>query len=262
MRRDLHAEWTKLRTVRSSGWLLLATVVVTVAVSAMWTGTVKTSQCLSPAECHWDTTRLSLSGVWLGQAAVAVLTMLTITGEYGTGLIRATLMANPRRVAVLAAKAGVVTVTALAAGALGVGGSLLAGRMILLANGFTPANGYSPLSPADEPTLRAAVGSVLYLGLIALLSLAIGTIVRDTAGAIVTVLTVLYLVPVAVGLVSDPAWAERLQRLGPTTAGLTIQATQNLEDLAIDPWAGLGVLAAYTAAAMILAALLFTLRDP
>lgn len=262
MMRALHAEWTKLRTVRSTAWLVLATFALTVAVSAMWTGTVKTSHCPSPTECRWDTTKLSLSGVWLGQALVAVLAVLAITSEYGTRMIQATLAAIPRRLTALLTKTGVVTATALAAGLVGVGGSLLAGRAILLANGFTPANGYPPLSLADEPTRRAAAGSVLYLGLIALLSLGIGTILRDTAGAIITVLTMLYAVPVAAELVSNPQWRDLLHRIGPTTAGLTIQATTDLDQLPIGPWGGLGVLAAYAAAAMLLGALLFAVRDP
>jgi ABC-2 type transport system permease protein len=80
-------------------------------------------------------------------------------------------------------KAAVVTATVLAAGAVGVVGSLTAGRALLPGNGFTDANGYPPLSLTDGPTLRAALGTVLYLGLVALLSLGVGMILRDTAGA-------------------------------------------------------------------------------
>lgn len=261
MRRAVHAEWTKLRTVPSTWWLVLAAVAVTVAVSAGAAASVDVSLCPSPRECFEDTTRLTLTGVVLGQAAVAVFAVLAVTNEYGTRMIQTTLAAVPHRVTVVLTKAGVVTGTVLAAGTLGVAGSLLAGRVILPGNGFTPANGYPPLSLADGPTLRAAAGSVLYLGLIALLSLGIGTIARDTAGATITVLTLLYAVPIATALVSDPLWSERLHRVGPTTAGLAIQATTGLERLPIGPWAGLGVLAAYAAAAVLLGAWLFAVRD-
>lgn len=261
MSRALHAEWTKLRTVPSTAWLVLATVAVTVTASAGAAASVDISQCRPPSECLGDTTKLSLTGVMFGQAAVAVLAILAVTNEYGTRMIQTTLAAVPRRVTVLLTKAGVVTATVLTAGTLGVAGSLLAGRAILPGNGFTPANGYTLLSLAHEPTLRAAVGSVLYLALIALLSLGIGTIIRDTAGATTTVLTVLYFVPIIAELVGDPQWHGRLHRIGPTTAGLTIQATRGLEELPIGPWAGLGVLAAYAAAAMLLGALLFMVRD-
>ena len=144
---------------------------------------------------------------------------------------------------------------------LGVIGSLVAGRTILPGNGFTEANGYPPLSLADEPTLRAAVGTVLYLGLVALISLGVGTIVRDTAGAITAVLSLLYLFPLIAQFVSDPEWYERLQKLAPMTAGLAIQTTTGLDRLPIGPWAGLGVLAAYAGGAMLLGCIVFTIRD-
>lgn len=261
MTRALRAEWTKLRTVSSTAWLLLAAVAFTVAVGTLATASVDTSQCPTPTTCFEDITKLSLTGVWLGQIAVVVLAVLAITNEYGTGMIQTTLAATPQRGMVLVTKAAVVTATVLAAATVGVLGSLLAARSILPGNGFTPANGYPPLSLADEPTLRAAIGTVLYLGLVALLSLGVGTAIRDTAGAITTVLTLLYVFPVAAAFVTGPQWHERLQKLAPMTAGLAIQATKGLDQLPIRPWAGLGVLAAYAGAAMLLGAALFKLRD-
>jgi ABC-2 type transport system permease protein len=261
LRRAAHAEWTKLRTVPSTPWLVLAAVGFTVAASAAMTASVDTSLCPSPLECHEDTTKLSLSGVQFGQVAVVVLAVLAITGEYGTGMIQTTLAARPRRETVLLTKAAVVTATVLAAGTLSVLGSLAAGRAILPGNGFTAANGYPPLSLADGPTLRAAAGTVLYLGLVALLSVGVGTAVRDSAGAIVTVLTLLYVFPVIATFVTDPQWHERLEKFAPMTAGLAIQATTGLDQLPIQPWPGLGVLAAYAGAALLLGMLLFKLRD-
>jgi ABC-2 type transport system permease protein len=257
----MHAEWTKLRSVRSTSWLILAMVAAIVTVATMATGSIDTSHCPSPVECFEDTTKLSLTGVWLGQIAVVVLAVLAISGEYGDRMIQSTLTVNPRRVMVLMTKAAVVTVTVLIASTLGVLGSLLAGRILLPGNGFSAANGYPPLSLGNGSTARAAAGTVLYLGLIALLSLGIGTAVRDTAGAIITVLALLYIVPIIAGLVADPQWHERLQKLAPMTAGLSIQATTNLDRLAIGPWPGLGVLAGWATGAMLLGLLLFKLRD-
>jgi ABC-2 type transport system permease protein len=256
----VRAEWTKLRTVPSTPWLLLGAVVATVALGAAGSGSVDASSCPPPG-CQVDITRLSLSGVWLGQVAVVVLAALAMTDEYGCGMIQATLAATPRRATVLLAKATVVTATVLAAGILGVLGSLVAGRAILPGNGFTAANGHPPLSLADEPTLRAAAGTVLYLGLVALLSLGVGTVVRDTAAAVTAILGLLYGFPVIAVFVTDPVWHARLQKLAPMTAGLAIQATRGLDELPIRPWAGLGVLAAYAGAAMILGAIVFQLRD-
>jgi ABC-2 type transport system permease protein len=253
----LHAEWTKLRTVAGTIWLLLATIALTVGLSAAAAATVK---CPS-AGCNLDPTKLSLSGIELGQALVAILAVVTISSEYGTGMIRVTLTAMPRRATVLAAKAAVVTGVVLAAGTVAVPVSLLAGRLILPGHGFTPAHGYPLLSLADGPVLRAAAGSVLYLALIALLSLGAATAVRDSATAIGVVLGLLYLFPIIAAAVADPQWRRHLQQIGPMSAGLAIQATTNLKGMPIGPWAGLGVLAAWAAAALLAGGLLLRLRD-
>jgi ABC-2 type transport system permease protein len=257
----VRAEWTKLRTVPSTVWLLLGIVAGTVALSAAYADSFSVSRCERAGGCIVDLTKVSLTGVQLGQAVVAILALLAITNEYSTRMICTTLVARPRRVAVLLSKASVVTVTVLAAGGLGVAGALLASRVILAGSGAGGAGGDPPLSLADGPTLRAAVGSVLYLGLIALLSLGIGTIVRDTAGAAITALTILYLSPSAASLISDPQWQDRLDRFAPANAGLAIQATVGVDQLPIGPWAGLGVLAAWAAVALLLGTILFTLRD-
>jgi ABC-2 type transport system permease protein len=254
----LHAEWTKLRTVAGPAWLLAGTVAATVAVSAAATAAAR---CPSGTACPVDTTKLSLTGIQAGQAVVAVLAVLAIGGEYSTGMIRITLAAMPRRSAVLAAKAFLLATLVLAAGAIAVGGSVLAGRILLPGHGFTAARGFPLESLADGPTLRAAAGSVLYLVLIALLSLGIATLIRDSAAAIGVVLGLLYLSPIILGVVSDPVWSHRLERYAPMSAGLTIQDTTGLRGLPISPWGGLGVLAAWAAAALLAGGLVLRLRD-
>jgi len=255
----MHAEWTKLRTVSGPAWLLAGIIVLTVAVSAAATSAVR---CPSGTACPVDTTKLSLTGIEFGQAIVAILAVLVISAEYSTGMIRITLAAMPRRSAVLAAKAVLVAGLVLAAGTIAVGGSLLAGRIILPGHGFTPARGFPLESLADGPTLRAAAGSVLYLALIALLSLGIATVVRDSAVAIGVVLGLLYLSPIIVSVVAgDPVWYHRLERYAPMSAGLTIQDTIGLRGLPISPWGGLGVLAAWAAVAMLAGGLVLRWRD-
>src|SRR5450759_2286575 len=120
-------------------------------------------------------------------------------------MIRTTVVAMPRRSGVLAAKAVIVGGLVLAAGTFAVGGSLLAGRILLPGHGFTAARGFPLLSLAHGPTLRAAAGSVLYLALIALLSLGIATAVRDSAAAIGVVLGLFYLSPLCLLSTSDAA---------------------------------------------------------
>lgn len=257
----LHAEWTKLRTVASTAWLLLATVGLTVAASAAAAAGVDTGSCGPAGECPADLTRLSLTGIWLGQAVVAVLAVLAVTSEYGTRTIATTLTAYPHRVPALLAKAGVVTALALAAAVPAVAGSLLAGWAILPGGGFTAGSGLPWLSLTDSSTLRAGTGTVLYLVLVAVLSLGIGTIVRDTGGAVATTLGLLYLFPLATLLINDPDWRDRLDRIGPSTAGQAIQRTAGLAELPIGPWAGLGVLAGWAAAALLLGALALRARD-
>ncbi|MGF7235160.1 MAG: ABC transporter permease subunit [Frankia sp.] len=258
VREALHAEWTKVRTLSGTVWLLLGTIALSITVS-----TVAAASSTCPAGgCRLDPAKISLSGIDLGQAIIAILAVVAIGGEYGTGTIRVSLAAMPRRGVVLAAKAVVITGLALGAGTVTVLGSLLAGRIILPGKGLGPAHGYPSLSLADGPLLRAATGSVLYLALIALLSLGVATAVRDSATAIGTVLGLLYLFPIIAAAVStNPDWYRRLQQIGPMTAGLAIQNTTGLHHLPIGPWAGLGVLAAWATAALLAGGLLLRLRD-
>ena len=256
MRHALHAEWTKLRTAPGTVWLLAASIVLTAGASALAAAIVK-----CPGSCTADTTKVSLTGVMLGQATVATLAVLAMSGEYSTGMIRVTLAAMPRRPALLAAKAAVLAGVVLTVGAIAVGVSLLAGRLLEPGNGFTARHGFAALSLAHGPTLRAAVGSVLYLALIALLSLGAATALRDSAVAITVVLGLLYIFPVLGAVLLNPVWQHRVERWAPADAGLAIQATRNLGRLPIGPWAGLGVLAAWTAAALLAGGLLLRLRD-
>jgi ABC-2 type transport system permease protein len=266
MRGALRAEWTKLRTVPGTIWLLLGVITLTVAVGAAM---VAATRCTSGAfgqgtavgGCNQDPAKLSLTGIYLGQAVVAILAVMAISGEYSTGMIRITLTAMPHRTTVLAAKAAVVTGLVLAAGTIAVLASVLAGRLILPGNGFTPAHGYPLLSLGDGPVLRAAAGSVLYLALIGLLSLGVATAVRDSAVAIGVVLGLLYLFPIIAAAVTDPQWQRHLQQIAPMTAGLDIQATTGLRSLPLSPWQGLGVLAAWAVGALLVGSFLLQLRD-
>jgi ABC-2 type transport system permease protein len=257
VRDAIHAEWTKLRTTPGTGALLLATVTLTVAVGLLTTG----SASCPATGCGVDAARQALTGIQLGQAVVAVLAVLAVGGEYSSGMIRTTLVAVPRRSTVLGAKAVTVTAAVLAAGTVAVLGCVLAGRLILPGHGFTATHGYRPLSLTDASTLRAAAGSVLYLGLIALLALGAATAVRDSATAVGVVLGLLYLFPVIAHVVTDPHWQRHLEQAGPGTAGLSIQATVGLRGLPIGPWAGLGVLALWAAGALLIGGLLLRLRD-
>ena len=211
--------------------------------------------------CADDPAKISLTGIYLGQAVVTVIAVMAVSGEYGTGMIRLTLTAMPRRVTVLAAKAAVLTGLVLVTGTIAVLASLLAGRLTLPGHGIGPSHGYPALSPGDGPVLRAAFGSVLYLALIALLSLGAATVLREAAAATGVVLGLLYLFPIIAAVAGRPDLARHIQQIGPMTAGLAIQATTSLNNMPISPWAGLGVLAAWAAGALLLGGLLLRGRD-
>ncbi len=253
----LHAEWTKLRTAPGTAWLLLAVVAVTVAVSA---AAAASARCPA-AGCGQDPGKISFTGVDLGQAAVAIVAVLAVSTEYSTGMIRTTLAAMPRRASLLAAKAAVVSVLILAAGALAAAGSLLAGWLILPGHGFTRGHGFAPLTLADGPVLRATAGSVLYLALVGLLSLGAAAAVRDPAVAIGLVLGVLYLLPIVAAVVSNATVQRHLLQAAPMTAGLDIQATTGLRSLPLAPWQGLAVLGAWAAGALLAGGVLLRVRD-
>ncbi|GAB1509264.1 ABC transporter permease [Actinophytocola sp. KF-1] len=235
----LHAEWTKIRTVPGTAWLLAGIVAVTVPLGALAAATMRAGG---------DPAKAALTGVALGQAVVVVLAVAAVSGEYGTGMIRTTFTALPRRLEVLAAKGFVVAGLVLAAGVVAVAGSVVAGRA-LLPGGL----------PLAGPVVRAAAGSVLYLALIALLAVGVAALVRDAAAATGLVLGLLYLSPIITTLVADPDWYDRLRKLSPMTAGLAVQATVDVEP--IGPWSGLGVLALWALGALAAGALCLRLRD-
>jgi ABC-2 type transport system permease protein len=240
----LHAEWTKARTTGGPAWLLLGIVALTAGLSI---AAVSAMTCPATG-CAVDVPKLSLTGVQLGQAVVALLAVLVVSNEYGTGMIRTTLTAVPNRIAVLAAKTVVVAGSVLVTGAAGVATGVLAGRRI------------RPFA-LTGPALRAAGGSVLYLVLIGLLSVGVAALVRDSAAAVGTVLGVLYLSPILAGIMTNPAWQRHVEQIAPTTAGLMIQTTVGVHSLPLKPWAGLGVLALWAAGALVIGAGRLVLRD-
>ncbi len=256
MTQALHAEWTKLWTTSRTTWLLLGAIALTVALSAGIAATTHVS-----GDRKQDPTELSLIGIDLGQAVVAIVAIMTIAEEYGTGLIQVSLTAVPRRLLLLSAKIANVAALTLIVGIGTVGGCLLVGRLILPGAGLDANHGYSLVSLSHEPTLRAAIGSVLYLVLIALLALGIATAVRDSAISIGIVLGLLYGLPLLAQLVRDPIWHRHLGQVTPMLDFLAIQTTTNVHNLPIGPWEGLGVVAVWAAVALFIGGVALCVRD-
>ncbi|MEU2542215.1 ABC transporter permease [Streptomyces iakyrus] len=257
MRYAGRAEWTKLRTDPGNAWLLFGAVVLTLAVGA---AVAMTSRC-DALGCGEDATKLSLTGVMVGQVVVAIVAVLMVGNEYSTGMMQSTVAAVPRRLTVLFSKAAVLSGVIVVAGAVAVVGSLLIGGMVQPGRGFTEAHGYEAMSLADSVTLRAAAGSVLYLALIGLLSLGIALIVRSSATAIGIVLGLLFFFPILTQVITDPDWQRLLQQIAPMTAGLSVQTTIGIDRLPIGPWEGLGVVALWATGALAVGGAMLRLRD-
>ena len=250
MRQALRAEWAKAWSDPWAVWVFVALCAASVAVSAVAIGT---AHCAATG-CGQDPARLSLAGVYLGQAIAALAGVLAIGGEYGTGLISVTFTAMPRRERVLAAKALVLAGPVLAASALAVGASMLAGALILPGHGFT--DGFDLAGPA---MWRAACCATLYLTLVALLGLGVTAAVRDAAVATGTVLGLLYLFPV-IALSAGHSLQRLLEQIGPMSAGTDSMATAS-GGLPLSAWQGLGVVALWAVGALILGGLALRTRD-
>lgn len=254
----LEAEWVKLRSVRGTAWAPLGVFGLTVLFSALFSAGFTTEGGSPDRPGDEDVVVIGLLGVYVGQLIAAALAVLAIGSEYGTGTIRLTLAANPRRRTVLAAKALLVAAVVLVAGVAASFASFLVAQPILHGNGFTAANGYPAASLADGATLRAVVGTGVYLAAIALLALGVGAILRNTAAGVSVMAGLVFIPSIMLGVLPERI-GEWVERLCPTTAGLAIQHT--VQDGPIDPWPGLGVLCAYAAVALLAALWLIARRD-
>ena len=252
----VRAEWTKLRTVRSTWWALLLTAAAMVGLGVLFAARYSVGG-VSPADrARLDPAAWSLSGFFLAQLAVGVLGVLAITSEYASGSVRATLAATPQRRAVLAAKAIVVgTVTVLVGTASSVA-AFLAGQAILAGKDLQAHLG-------DPGVARSVVGAGLYLAVLGLLALGLGTLVRSTAGAVAVVTGLVFVLPGIVGALPS-SWERAVTPYLPSDAGQapigrTKFAPQGVHLL--PPWTGFAAGCAYAAAALVAAAVLLNRRD-
>ncbi|WP_238008958.1 ABC transporter permease [Dactylosporangium sp. AC04546] len=265
MTRALLAEWTKLRTLPSSVWSLVAVAALMVGGGAAVVLVTDVPGCATdPRGCAVeDTAVLLLSGVHLAQIAAVAVGVALMCGEFQPRLLRTTLAMWPRRTGVFAAKTAVVGAAVLAAAAVGVGLAVIAGRPLLEAHGLTPAVGYPRPDLRSAELWRAAVGTALYVTLIALLALGIGAVLRHAGAAIGATLTLLYGPYVVTLLVPMSVTAlHRVQSVLPMSAGLAVQTTVAGTGTApLSPWGGLAVLGAYAASFLLLGAVLVAVRD-
>jgi ABC-2 type transport system permease protein len=254
----MRAEWTKIRSVRSTVWTLIIFVVLCIGLTALiaW---LTESHWYGPKAAPRDARAISDpvgfilgTGVGLGQLAICVLGVLVITSEYSTGVIRASLLAVPRRLPVLAAKTVVFAVLLLVVTEIVAFCSFFVGSAILHA--------HVQVSLGGSGVTRAVIGAGLYLIALGLLSLAIGTMIRHTAGAISTIIGVVFVLPILSGLLPG-SWGAHINAYLPEQAGTLITHTQEQSGDLLSPWQGFGVLCIWTVLALAVAAYLLERRD-
>ncbi|PSL51834.1 hypothetical protein B0I31_11728 [Saccharothrix carnea] len=253
-RHTLHAEWVKLRSLRSTWCTLACLFAVGLGITSLATSSAGAEhESASAAErAAWDPTNLSLTTYVVAQLIIGVLGILVVTSEYATGLVRTSLAATPRRHRLLAAKVVVATAVALVVGQALMFAAFLLGQSLLAARDVPHA------ALGDPGVLSAVAGGGLYLAAIALLAIGLGTIMRATAGALATLVGIVFLVPALAGLF--PSWLRGLLDFWPTRGAAAVFAT--VPDPAYPhPWLNLGGMCLGVVAVLAAAFVVFRRRD-
>jgi ABC-2 type transport system permease protein len=246
--RVLRSEWIKLRTQPSALWSLGSAVILIIAVGVLYSLLREARPPQGAAAiASFDPVSVSLSGVELAQIAAGTLGVLLVTNEYATGLIRTTLAAVPRRLPVLWGKAvmvvaGIIAVTLPAALAVFVAGQSVLSRQHL------------DVSLGQPGVARAVIGSSLYLAVSGLIGLALGALLRSTAGGISVLFGLFFALTILAGFLPGN-WSDDVNKYLPYTAGLAVTAVHPDPATSLAPWAGLGVACLYAAVLLGLAAL-------
>ena len=250
----LAMEWTKFRTVRSTYWTLLAAVVAAVGIAALTCSIyINRFDRLGFADrVTFNPTRFSLNGLELAQLAIGVLGVLVVTNEYSTGMIRATFAAVPQRLGVLAAKGVVFSATVLVLGELMSFAAFFLGQSILSSRNVEAHIG-------NPGVLRAVVGGGLYLTVLGLLALGLGTLIRHTAGAIAALFGLVFLIPQVIHAMPAP-WSTSIGKYMLNNAGQQMVALHGAPGY-LSPGPSLIICVAYVAVALAAAAIVITRRD-
>jgi ABC-type transport system involved in multi-copper enzyme maturation permease subunit len=253
--RVIRSEWTKLWTLRSTRYSLLAAVLAMVAlgmlISVFRMGNWNE---LAPHErATFDSIDAGVGGYHLAQLAIGVLGVLVITGEYATGMIRSSFMAVPQRLPVLWAKAGVFAAVTFVLMLVSTAISFFGVQAIVKQHHVQHAIG-------DPHALRAVVGTALFLTVLGVLAVGIGGLVRTTAGGIATFVFLLFVLPGITALLPS-SLADSIRPYLPLDAGFAV-ATSTFEDSHhLAPWTGFAVFCGYAALAMAAAAIGLRRRD-
>jgi ABC-2 type transport system permease protein len=250
--RVVRAEWVKLLSLRSSWIALAAAVVAVIGIGTLVCYVTATHWShLRPQEAaNFDAVGRSLGGVELAQLVIGVLGALVVTGEYATGMIRSSVMAVPRRLPVLAAKAVVFASVTFVLMLVSAFVAFLAGQAALGSHGTTLGAPHA---------VRAVVGVALYLTVVALFAVGLGFLLRNTAGAIATLFGLLLVLP-GLGRLLPDTWQPHVLPYLPSNAGGSVFAVQPEAGM-LGVWTGFAVFCAWAAAALVLGALVLKRRD-
>jgi hypothetical protein len=243
--RVVRSEWAKLWSLRST-WItlglgLLVLVAFGMLAALQYTSMTESGAQADPELADASTLTVALFGVPFAMIALGVLGVLTASGEYTTGLIRSTLAAVPARLPVLWAKAAVYGALAFVAGTVG------AFAAFLIASGLLSESSIA-MSISDTGVVRSLFGVGAYLGLVGVAGVALGALLRSTAGGISALVGTFMLVPGLMSLLPE-SWREDLTRYLPSSAGESIFALPH-DAGTLSPAAGLLVLAGWTALAL------------
>jgi ABC-2 type transport system permease protein len=252
MRGLLASEWTKLRSVRSTMWTIGATVVLGVGLSAIATAETRAHWGHGAGGPGFDATQTSLIGVAFAQLVIGILGVLVMSSEFGTGTIRATFAAAPRRPQVLAAKAIVFGAAAFVVSEVTAFLSYFIGQALLTA----PA---VHTTLASGTAFRQVFGAGLYLTVIGLLALGLATMIRHTAGALAAIVGVVLVLPLIVQALPS-SLSNSLQPFVPLKIGNAITSATPIQH-AFSPWVGFALLCVYAAAALVIGGALLVKRD-
>jgi ABC-2 type transport system permease protein len=247
----LRAEWLKFWTVRSTGWSVAAMFVLGAGLTALVCALA--AEDLAAGSTGEPVGAFLTWGMMFAQVTAIVLGTLAVTSEYGTGMIRATLAATPRRGTVLAAKGLVLAATLFVAGTVTALAGYLAGNWFLEREGIG-------FALTDDGVLRAVTGSGLYMAGLGLFAAAVGLLVRHTAAALSIVLGLVFVVGNMTMLLPG-AWGEWTTKLMPGNAGSGVAIVEAFNPTLLDPWVGFAVFTAEIAAVLAVAAVAFTRRD-
>jgi ABC-type transport system involved in multi-copper enzyme maturation permease subunit len=252
--RVARSELTKLRSLRSTRWALLVTLIFTIGIGilACTVFAARWPHLSLSDRHHFHPLRVSLAGVNLAQLSIGVLGVLVISGEYTTGMIRSTFAAVPKRLPVLWAKAGVFAAVTLAV-------SLPAVLIVFFAGQSILSSQHIQIAFSHPGVARAVIGAALFLTVMGVFGLGIGAIVRHTAGGIVTLVGILFVLPPILGLLPS-SWSNAINPYLPSSAA-DVLWTITPEAHTLSPWAGFALFCGYAAASLAIAAVLLVRRD-